>query len=319
MRRFVQVRGVEEPEVSGAVHDLSLLDGGDWFGAAGVQMVPGKEGDEAYIQCVLGEGLARELGQDTDRPGKTGFFPWVLELFGKPREKPPLQVGDTFELGPRRWVVVGIMKSGGKTFDSEVWAKRKLVGEMLRKDTRTTAVLRVKDGLDPAAVAKELTANFKSPAIMAKTESDYFESLNESNRMFLYAIIFVTVIMGIGGIFGIINTMFAAIAQRTRDIGVLRILGFARWQILLSFFLESLLLAVIGGAIGCGLGWLADGVSATSQMNSGTGGGKSVMLKLVVDARILGAGMGFALVMGCVGGLLPSLSAVRMKLLDSLR
>jgi len=317
MRRFVQVRGIKEPEISGAVHDLSLYDGGEWFGAAGVQEIPGK--DEAHIQCVIGEGLARELGQDTDRPGKTGFLPWVLELFGKAREKPPLQVGDTFELGPRRWVVVGIMKSAGKTFDSEVWAKLDLVGKMVRKETRTTAVLRIKDGLDPAEVARDLTANFKSPAIMAKTEADYFDSLNETNKMFLVAIIFVAVVMGIGGIFGVINTMFAAIAQRTRDIGVLRILGFARWQILLSFFLESLLLAVVGGAIGCALGMLADGVSATSQMSSGTGGGKSVMLKLVVDGRILGAGMGFAIIMGCVGGLLPALSAVRMKLLDSLR
>jgi ABC-type antimicrobial peptide transport system permease subunit len=173
--------------------------------------------------------------------------------------------------------------------------------------------------VDPAELARDLSANFKSPAIQEMTEAEYFESLNETNRMFLYAVIFVAAIMGVGGIFGIINTMFAAIAQRTRDIGVLRILGFARWQILLSFFLESLLLAVVGGVLGCALGSLVDGLSATSQMSSGTGGGKSVMLKLVVDARILGAGMGFALVMGCVGGLLPSLSAVRMKLLDSLR
>ena len=230
-----------------------------------------------------------------------------------------MQIGDTFELGPRRWVVVGIMKSSGKTFDSEAWAKRKLVGEMLRKDTRSTAVLRVKDDADPAEVARTLTADFKSPAISAKTEVEYFDSLSETNKTFLYAIIFVAAVMAIGGVFGVMNTMFAAIAQRTRDIGVLRILGFARWQILLSFFLESLLLALAGGAIGCALGYLVDGMSATSQISSGAGGGKSIVLKLVVDGKILGAGMGFALVMGCVGGLLPALSAIRMKLLDSLR
>ncbi len=318
-RRFVQVRGVEEPEVSGAVHDLQFYEGGQWFGEAGVQKLEKDGQSDSYIQCVLGEGLARELGQDTDRPGKTGFMPWVNSLFGNAPEKPPVQLGDTFELGPRRWVVVGIMKSTGKTFDSELWAKRQIVGEMTRKTTRSTAVVRVKDGEDPEAVAKMLTSDFKSPAIQAKTEAEYFESLSDTNKTFLFAIIFVAAVMAIGGVFGVMNTMFAAIAQRTRDIGVLRILGFARWQILLSFFLESLLLAVVGGVIGCALGYLVDGVSATSQISSGQGGGKSVVLQLVVDRTILGAGMGFAILMGCVGGLLPALSAVRLKLLDSLR
>jgi ABC-type lipoprotein release transport system permease subunit len=278
---------------------LPLHDGGTWFDpGAGVQAA--KDGSsEQLVQAILGEGLAREMGHD----------------FGKPT----MAVSDTFELGPRKWVVVGVMKSAGKTFDSEVWAKRKLVGEMLRKDTRSTAVIRVREGLDPAVVAGELTAAFKSPAVQARTEIDYFESLNSTNATFLYAIIGVTVVMGVGGVFGVMNTMFAAIAQRTREIGVLRILGFARWQILVSFFLEALVLALVGGLLGCALGSVCNGLSATSQMSSGQGGGKSVMLKLVVDSRILVTGLGFSLLMGCVGGLLPALSAIRLKVLDSLR
>jgi len=193
------------------------------------------------------------------------------------------------------------------------------VGEMLRNDTRSTAVLRVADGLDPARVAKDMTADFKSPAVLARTETDYFESLNATNQQFLFAIIGVAAFLAVGGVFGVMNTMFAAIAQRTRDIGVLRILGFARWQILVSFFLESLLLALLGGLLGCALGSLADGWSASSQMIGSSGGGKSVMLKLVVDARIVAVGLGFALLMGCLGGLLPALSAIRLKVLDSLR
>jgi predicted lysophospholipase L1 biosynthesis ABC-type transport system permease subunit len=297
-RRFVQVRGLEDPVVSGLIHELPLHDGGRWFDpGAGVQAADG--GSEQLVQAVLGEGLAREMGHD----------------FGKPT----MAVGDTFELGPRRWIVAGVMKSAGKTFDSEVWAKRKLVGEMLRKDTRTTAVIRVRDDLDPAQVASDITKDFKSPAVQARTEVDYFESLNSTNATFLYAIIGVTVFMGIGGVFGVMNTMFAAIAQRTREIGVLRILGFARWQILVSFFLEALLLALIGGLLGCALGSVSNGWSATSQMIGSQGGGKSVMLKLVVDGRILAFGLGFSLVMGCIGGVLPALSAVRLKVLDSLR
>jgi ABC-type antimicrobial peptide transport system permease subunit len=299
MRRFVQVRGVEDPAVSGMVHGLALHDGGTWFEeGAGVQAVAGR-GSEQYVQGVLGEGLARVLGGDVG--------------------KPALTPGDTFELGPRKWVVVGVMKSGGKTFDSEVWAKRKVVGEMLRKDTRSTAVIRVADGLDPGQAAKDITADFKSPAVQARTEADYFESLNSTNESFLYSIIGVSLFMAVGGVFGVMNTMFAAIAQRTRDIGVLRLLGFGRWQILVSFFLESLLLALVGGLLGCAIGSLANGWSATSQLTGSSGGGRSVVLKLVVDGRILAAGLGFSLVMGCIGGLLPALSAVRLRVLDSLR
>ena len=127
-------------------------------------------------------------------------------------------------------------------------------------------------------------------------------------------IIVVAVLMAVGGIFGVMNTMFAAVAQRTREIGMLRILGFARWQVLVAFFLEAILLAILGGMLGCAIGLWCNGVSASSQMM-----GKSVMLKLVVDGRILGAGMAFSIIMGCLGGLLPALSAIRLKMLDSLR
>jgi len=293
-RRMVQVRGVEDPELAATIHQLSLHDGSRWFDkGAGVQGVPGG-GDEQYVQAVLGEGIAREMGSDI---GKSS-----------------LAIGDTFSLGPRKWVVVGIMNSAGKTFDSEVWAKRKVAGEMMRKDSRSTAVFRIADGYDPQKVAKQMSTEFKSPAVVAQTEEAYFDSLNQTNKQFLVMIVVVAVLMAIGGVFGVMNTMFAAVAQRTREIGTLRILGFARWQVLVAFFLEAILLAVLGGAIGCAIGWWCNGVSASSQMM-----GKSVMLKLVFDWRILGAGMLFSIVMGCLGGLLPALSAIRLKMLDSLR
>jgi len=293
-RRMVQLRGVEDPELAATIHQLTLRDGGRWFDkGAGVQAVAGG-GNEQYVQAVLGEGIAREMGHDLG--------------------KPSLEIGDTFALGPRQWVVVGIMNSAGKTFDSEVWAKRKVTGEMLRKDSRSTAVFRVAEGLDPEQVAKKMTKEFKSPAIVARTEQDYFASLNDTNKQFLMMIIVVAVLMAVGGIFGVMNTMFAAVAQRTREIGMLRILGFARWQVLVAFFLEAILLAILGGMLGCAIGWWCNGLSASSQMM-----GKSVMLKLVVDARILGAGMAFSIIMGCLGGLLPALSAIRLKMLDSLR
>jgi putative ABC transport system permease protein len=298
-RRFVSVRGVEDPVKTGKVHGLPLHAGGAWFGSAGVQALAGSASAEQAIQAVIGEGLARELGPD--------------------QGKRSLQVGDLFELGPRKWVIVGILQSGGSTFDSEVWAKFSLISQLFGKATYTTSVLRAADPSKAAEFAKDLAANYKKPAVAAQTEPEYYSKLNATNLQFLVAIAVVVLIMAIGSVFGVMNTMFAAIAQRTKDIGVLRILGFARWQVLTSFFLESLALALIGGLIGCALGSLCNGASATSIISSGQGGGKSVVLKLVVDHRILAAGMGFSLFMGCLGGLIPALSAMRLKPLEAVR
>src|SRR5262249_36343038 len=141
-----------------------------------------------------------------------------------------------------------------------------------------------------------------------------------TNQQFLVAIIFVGIVMAIGGVFGVMNTMFAAISQRINDIAVLRILGFAPWQVLVSFLLESLLIALAGGLLGCAVGSLAGGWTASSIVSGGQGGGgKSVVLKLTVDSTILTAGLLFTLIMGGLGGLLPALSAMRLKPLESLR
>jgi cell division protein FtsX len=321
-RRFVQVRGIEDPLISSRVHGLTLFEGGKWFSEAGVgdletgdgkpetadpKQKPSPDSPPAStdsknalppIQAVLGEGVARILGQD--------------------QNKDRLEAGDTFELGPRRWVVTGVMRSAGSAFGSEIWAKHSVVGPLFGKDQFTCLVLRAKD----AAAAKEVAEFFRTkyrPAVRAETETEYYAKLSETNKQFSVAIYFVTIIMAIGGIFGVMNTMFAAVSQRTKDIGVLRILGFARWQVLVSFFIETLVIALVGGLIGCALGYLCNGYTATSIISSGQGGGKTVVLKLSVDANTLAIGMLFTLVMGSLGGLVPALSAMRQRPLESLR
>jgi len=299
-RRFIQLRGVEDPIVSGPVHGLGVHPGGAWFGDAGVQENDhDKEGALPLIQAVVGEGLARELGKD--------------------QGKPTLAAGDRFELAEREWIVTGVMQSAGTTFDSEIWAKRQVVGPKFGKDNYTTFVARTADKDRARELAEYLTSEYKKATVQATLETDYFDKLNSTNLQFLVAIIIVALFMALGGAFGVMNTMFAAISQRAKDIGVLRILGYARWQILASFFLESLLLALVGGVVGCAAGWLSDGWTTTSIVSSGQGGGKSVVLKLVVDAQTLGLGMAFALGMGCVGGIFPALSAMRLRPLDSVR
>jgi putative ABC transport system permease protein len=301
-RRFVQVRGIEDPLTAARVHRLDLKPGGAWFSEAGVESLPSKDGQkpQTAIQGVLGEGVARELGRDL--------------------KKGPLEVGDVFELGPRKWKVVGIMASAGSTFDSEVWAKGSYMADLYGKNNYSSLVLRTADAAAAEKVADDIILNYKKANLQAFSEPKYYDKLSATNQQFLGAIIFLTIIMAIGGVFGVMNTMFAAISQRTKDIGVLRMLGFRRSQILLTFFLESLVIALVGGAIGCALGTLANGWTATSVISAGQGGfGKTVVLKLAVDGNTLAAGMLLTLVMGASGGLLPSLRAMRLRPLESLR
>ena len=129
----------------------------------------------------------------------------------------------------------------------------------------------------------------------------------------------MAVVVGLGGILGLMNTMFAAISQRIKDIGVLRILGYSGIQVMAAFLFEAMLLAIIGGLLGCAAGALGDGFTASSIISSGAGGGKNVVLRMTVDTPILLAGMTTAFIMGFLGGLLPAVNATFVKPLEALR
>ena len=187
-----------------------------------------------------------------------------------------------------------------------------MLGDVPRERERW---FRFQDEHVQAAARAWLTEN----ELQATTEPEYYSKLGEASEQLLGAIFMVAIIMAVGGVFGVMNTMFAAIAQRASDIGVLRILGFARWQILASFMLESLAIALIGGLLGCVLGYLVNGVSASTMVGSNDGVPKSVIFEMVVDPNTLALGLLFTLIMGAVGGLLPAWTAMRLRPLESLR
>ena len=120
---------------------------------------------ETAIQAVIGEGLSRELGPD--------------------QGKKALEVGDYFDLGPRKWIVVGVLMSGGSTFDSEVWSKFQIVGEQFGKKSYTTCVVRAADKEKAATLAKDLSDNYKKPAVTASIEEEYYSRMNTTNQQFL--------------------------------------------------------------------------------------------------------------------------------------
>jgi ABC-type antimicrobial peptide transport system permease subunit len=285
--RFLQVRGVEDPETAGKVHGLRLKDGGRWLSRLGTEV-------------VMGEGIARQLN---------------------------LNVGSEFELPPMpdKLKVVGILDSRGSPFDSEIWAKREEVGRYYGKDNAerkqsffTSIVVRTPDAATAQAFARDLQ-NRTQVRISAMPERKYYEEMSKSNEMFRGFAIFVAGVMAVGGMLGLMTTMFAAVSQRIKDIGVLRVMGFGRWQVLQSLLVESLLFALLGGAIGVGLGYMVNGLEQVSLLSSGQGGGKTVVFTMIVNHTVLLTALAFVLVMGVLGGLLPALSAMRLKVLDAVR
>ncbi len=120
-RRYLQVRGIEDPQRAARVHGLELLPGGSWFSGAGVQELPAGGGNDTaaapLVQAVLGEGVAHELARFRSKEERASA-----------KNPNRLDVGDTFVLRERQWIVVGILKSAGMTFNSEIWAKRSLAG-----------------------------------------------------------------------------------------------------------------------------------------------------------------------------------------------
>lgn len=302
-RRFLQVRGVDDVEMAAKVHGMTL-DTGRWLSPEGVTSV-GEEQDA--LEAVIGSGMAAELGSTRTE----------AEL-AKAKNRNRLDVGDYFTLGERKWVVVGVMAPTGSTFDSEIWAKRSIVAPMFGKDSYSSVVLRTEDAA-AARRLKDYLNNDYEKSVQAYVETEYFANMQETSKQFLYAIVIFAIVMSVGGLFGVMNTMFATVAQRSRDIGVLRMLGFSRGEVLASFLVESLCIALLGGSLGCALGMLANGQQVKSIVGGGAGGGKFVTLDMVVSGDILAVGLTTALVIGALGGLLPAISAMLVKPLYSLR
>ena len=136
-----------------------------------------------------------------------------------------------------------------------------------------------------------------------------FKLTLDPNKLFLAA----------GGMAGIMNTMFAAVTQRIKDVGVLRLLGYSRGDVLAAFLVESLVIGLLGGAVGCAVGSLVDGVTTSSVVGGQGGGGKFIVFEYMVTPGTIAAGMLLSATMGFFGGLIPSLLAMRLTALDTLR
>src|SRR5262249_11701897 len=153
---------------------------------------------------------------------------------------------------------------------------------------------------------------FKKAALWAMPESEYYAKLSDMNRRFLQASWLVAVFLAVGGSFSLMNTMFAVIHGRAKDIGLLRVLGYTRGQIVWSFLIESIALASLGGVGGCLVGLWINGWTAATTISGDQWFNKNVLIKLEVNASIVAVALVFSITMGALGGLLPALWSTRL-------
>ncbi len=228
-----------------------------------------------------------------------------------------LNIGDSFTVQKHDFKIVGLFTADGSSFESEIWGDYDAMAPAIgRNGGCESLTLRLSNPATLAAFDKEIRAN---PRVQLQIDSEpkYYENLAGPTAAALLGLAgFVAVVMGIGAVFGAMNTMYAIVSQRTREIGTLRALGFSRFSILVSFVLESVVLALIGGILGCLVAFTMNGYTAgTGQTQSFS----ELAFAFKITPQVLIFGLVFAVLMGLIGGLLPAFRAARMPITRALR
>ena len=227
-----------------------------------------------------------------------------------------LDIGDKFRVQTTDYTVVGLFDAGGKAFESEIWVDVNSLASTTKRDPFTSVLLRVKDQAAMDSVAKRISGDQRLH-LKATPEMKFYEDQQGGMSAVLkYLAYFIAIIMAVGAGFAGMNTMYASVSRRTKEIGTLRVLGFSRLSILVAFVLESVAIAVVGVAIGIllalPLNFVSTGTSNFANFSE-IAFNFRVTPDLMLTALIFGVGIGF------LGSLLPSIRASRFKIVDALR
>ncbi len=230
-----------------------------------------------------------------------------------------LTLGNTIRLGNARWQVVGTFDAGGSAFDSEVWGDPHLLNAAYPPRPETLSQSVTVHLTSPAALQQLKDALTSDPRLNVDVtrEIDYY-SKQSTNMTALITILggFVAAIMAIGAVFGALNSMYSAVAERGREIATMRALGFNSGNVVLSFLFEALLISFAGGILGC-LAVLPLNGFTTSTINFQTFSNLAFAFKITFD--LLWMGVVFALIMGVLGGMPPAIRAASRPVASALR
>jgi len=263
----------------------------------------------------VGIEMRDNLKLDAGRWFETGRREVVVGAFIAKRF-PAAHLGGKLHFGSGDWEVVGVMSAGTSATNSEIFADlNQLSTDFHRTAVLSSALVRATDPVAADALVKKIS-NDQRLNMNAMSEKEYYDKQTSSGALIQILGTFIAIVMAVGSSFAAMNTMYAAVARRSAEIGTLRVLGFSKGSILLSFLTESVLLAALGGLIGCVLVLPLNGLT-TGIGNFSTFSETSFNLQ--VSPGIMATGVLFAMLLGACGGLFPSASAARKEIVAALR
>lgn len=229
---------------------------------------------------------------------------------------PDAGLGRMVRFGRGDWLVVGVFDSPFPARKSEVIGDaNQMLADFQRGSLFSSVLVRAQDEVSMQALINSLSAEQRLQ-LDVMTEKEYYARQSSSGNLIQYVGTFVAIIMAVGSVFAAMNTMYAAVARRSKEIGTLRVLGFSRRSILTSFFIESMILAFLGGVAGLlivlPLNGLTTGIGADATF-------AEIAFQLRVTPEVALTSMVFALIVGATGGLLPAFGAARKQILTALR
>jgi putative ABC transport system permease protein len=250
------------------------------------------------------------------------MFEWglneVIVGIGARQQFAGLNIGSSIEVGQEEWPVVGVFEADGGLSESEIWVDAAVLQPAYRRGNSYQAVYVKLNSRDAFDTFKDTLTSDPRLNVKPMRETEYYDSQSTTVYNLITGLgTIIAVIMGLGAIFGALNTMYTAVSSRTREIATLRALGFRSGPVIISVLSESLLLAFVGGLIGAGLAWLAfDGYRAATLNWASF---SAITFAFDVNFKLLAQGIIFAMVIGLIGGLLPAIRAARQPVAQALR
>ena len=226
-----------------------------------------------------------------------------------------MNVGDVVKVGLRELTVVGHFDGQGSAFDSEAWMAADEVRSMFDREAYSSILARVVDDTAAAALIARLEAD-KRLGVRVIRETAYYREQTKTAAPIRFLGSFLATTMSIGAIFAAMNTMYASVGSRTREIGTLRVLGFRRRSVLLGFLIEGAVLALIGGVLGVALALPINGVT-TGTISFETF--SETVFEFRITPALAAQGIVFAVIVGIIGSFLPALRASRLPVIAALK
>ncbi len=250
------------------------------------------------------------------------MFEWGLNEVvvgtGAQQQFAGLDIGSGIEVGQEKWPVVGVFETNGGLAESEIWVDAAVLQPAYRRGNSFQSVYVKLNSRDSFDEFKDTLTSDPRLNVKPMREADYYASQSTVVYNMITGLgTLIAVIMGLGAIFGALNTMYTAVSGRTREIATLRALGFRAGPVVISVVSESLILAFAGGLIGAGLAWLAfDGYRAATLNWASF---SAITFAFDVNSGLLIQGIIFAMVIGLIGGLFPAIWAARQPVAHALR